>query len=889
MTMHRLEEALASAAEEGVMPNFSRWLGFLGVRPGEWIELQVLGEKTRYRERSLFAHVDSSEVAHALLDLAEHFSASGIFCIANVINPAVTTRREPRRWHEALKGTSTTDRDIIARRVLFIDVDALRPSGTSASDDEQAAAAGVALRVHQRLATLLGSEAALAYAHSGNGRQVFVALDAIAESAEVGSTIKRILAALGKLEGSERAAIDATVCDAKRLCPAFGTMKRKGAENVIERPHRRTALVCADDVARVDFPTLERICEALEEEAGTAAAPVPARRAAGDSPFARANACAISDVAEWLGAVDDGAVRCPGCGNTSGVAIVGNGLKCQHNTCANKGAPSTPGFRTPVDLVAEMRSVTAREAVNLIAERFGFEGLASRKRMSADDVRKVWAARDPIAASRVLPLTDTGNAERLVRMRGDEIRFCASWGKWLAWDGARWELDVVGRVHQHAKDAVRAIAAEAEHVDEGAVRSAIAEHAEDSESRGARMAMVRLAESEPGIVVRYTELDAGAWLFNCANGTVDLRTGSLRPHARSDLLTKRAPVAFDATAQCPLWERFLDRVMGGRADLVSFLQRAVGYSLTADVREQVLFFLHGSGSNGKSTFTRVLLDLLGEYASPAAPDLLMAKHGEAHPTEVADLFGRRLVVCQEIESGRAFSEVLVKQLTGGDAIKARRMREDFWEFSPTHKFFIAANHKPVVKGTDLAIWRRIRLIPFEVTIADNEKDPELPAKLAAELPGILRWAVDGCVAWQREGLCAPAAVTEATGAYREEQDLFGIFLADACELRDDACTAAKDLYAAYERWCLSNGERAISARSFGVRLSERGLRRSKAAGVRVWTGIAPRAQTGDARVRVVDRYGDAPGPIDDRGCVHGGAVRNSSSETFGWGEEEHRV
>ena len=379
---------------------------------------------------------------------------------------------------------------------------------------------------------------------------------------------------------------------------------------------------------------------------------------------------------------------------------------------------------------------------------------------------------------------------------------------------------------------------------------AIVKHATASESRGARDAMVKLAENERGVAVRYTELDADPFLFNCVNGTVDLRTGHLRPHERRDLLTRRAPVVFDPNAACPIWDRFLDRVMGGRADLVTFLQRAVGYSLTADVREQVLFFLHGGGCNGKSTFTRVLMDLLGEYATPGAPDLLMAKHSDAHPTELADLFGRRLVVCQEVEAGRAFSEVLVKQLTGGDGIKARRMREDFWEFLPTHKFFIAANHKPVVKGADYAIWRRIRLVPFEVTIGEDEKDPELPAKLAAERSGILRWAVEGCLAWQRSGLGVSKVVEAATGAYRAEQDAFGDFLEDVCVLGESARSTAKELYIAYERWCLQNGEKPSSARAFGVRLGERGLTRVKSGSVRLWSGISLKTDADASRFRI---------------------------------------
>jgi putative DNA primase/helicase len=293
-------------------------------------------------------------------------------------------------------------------------------------------------------------------------------------------------------------------------------------------------------------------------------------------------------------------------------------------------------------------------------------------------------------------------------------------------------------------------------------------------------------------------------------------------------------INFDPEAKAPLWETFLDEIMLGDVELIGFLRRAVGYALTGDVSEQVWLFLHGKGSNGKSTFLRVILRLLGEYGMQAAPELLLAKKGEAHPTEIADLAGKRLAVCTEIEQGRALAEVQVKQLTGGDRVKARFMRQDFFEFEPTHKIFLAANHRPIIRGTDYAIWRRIHLVPFNATFKEDQQDKGLLSKLLAELPGILAWAVRGCSEWQIAGLQPPAAVVAATRSYREDQDVFADFLADRCVLGPERSCSAESLYQAFVGWCQATGETSFSQKTFGGLLSDRGFDRAKHGSGRRW-------------------------------------------------------
>ena len=453
-------------------------------------------------------------------------------------------------------------------------------------------------------------------------------------------------------------------------------------------------------------------------------------------------------------------------------------------------------------------------------------------------------------------LTDLGNAWRFTRLYGADFRYTAGRG-WMTWDGRRWQRDDAGAVQRAAKQTVlglyedaAAIMREVERLlqmaalestpederaklseqakDKTQIANSIAAWAKTCQSRSRIEAIIALAQSELPIAARDADFDNDPWLLNCQNGTIDLRTGKLRPHDRREMLTTLAPTVFDPNAKAPTWERFLHKIMGGNERLIAFLRRMVGYGLTGDVSEQVLFFLHGSGANGKSTFMGALFDALGnDYAIQAAPDLLIAKNGERHPTELADLQGKRIVASIEVEDGRRMAEGLVKQLTGGDRLKARYMREDFFQFSPTHKLFLIANHKPVIRGTDYAIWRRIRLIPFDVSIPDNERDPKLPEKLRAESSGILAWAVRGCLEWQRGGLAAPQEVMAATEAYRQESDTLGAFLADCTVTVSDARTKAGVLYAAYQKWAVTAGLQPMNQMRFGSALTERGIMRDK--------------------------------------------------------------
>jgi putative DNA primase/helicase len=350
----------------------------------------------------------------------------------------------------------------------------------------------------------------------------------------------------------------------------------------------------------------------------------------------------------------------------------------------------------------------------------------------------------------------------------------------------------------------------------------------ESESARRINAMLDLARSEPGIPILPGDLDRDPWLFNCENGTLELRTGTLREHRREDYITKLCPTPYDPGAGCPTFLAFLADVFAGQADLIAYVRRQLGHALSGDTSEHLLHVWWGGGANGKSTLLGAVLHALGaDYALTAPPDLLLTRRGERHPTELAALFGKRLVVCQETGAGRRLNEALVKWLTGGDRITARRMRENFWEFDPTHKAILVTNHRPEVRGTDGGIWRRIRLVPFTVTFPEERQDKRLPEKLRAEAPGILAWMVAGFRDWQEGGMRPPRAVLDATRAYRCDEDILGEFLAECCELGAHFTCAAGELYARFRSWCEGAGEREVpSQKRFGAALGERGFGRT---------------------------------------------------------------
>lgn len=422
-------------------------------------------------------------------------------------------------------------------------------------------------------------------------------------------------------------------------------------------------------------------------------------------------------------------------------------------------------------------------------------------------------------------LTDLGNAERLASRHGRDLRFCDPWGKWLVWDGQRWKQDDLREIDRRANETVRAIYHAAGNEPDPDRRAALGKWAGKSEADARRRAMI--SGGRAFVPILPDALDADPWLLNVDNGTLDLRSGELRAHRRADHITRLAPVDHDPNATAPTWAAFLQRIFAGDRDLIGFLQRAVGYSLTGDTGEQVFFILHGTGANGKSTLLEALAAMMGDYGQKTPTETLLVKHGGGISNDVARLRGARLVTAVEAEEGQRLAESLVKQLTGGDTITARFLYQESFEFAPAFKLWLATNHKPTIRGTDYAIWRRVRLIPFTVTIPEKEQDRTLGDKLKAELPGILAWAARGCLDWQREGLGMPEAVKAATAAYQVEQDTLAAWLDECCILAPNATGRAGQLYKSYQTWAEANGEKPMTGHKFGRTLAERGFDKYK--------------------------------------------------------------
>ncbi|HEY3902065.1 MAG TPA: phage/plasmid primase, P4 family [Chthoniobacter sp.] len=433
---------------------------------------------------------------------------------------------------------------------------------------------------------------------------------------------------------------------------------------------------------------------------------------------------------------------------------------------------------------------------------------------------------------------DTGRARRFIDHHIDHLRYVPKFGRWMVWEEHRWRLDEDGAITRLAVEHSQSLLAQASRIPETAQRELAVRQALSMGNLKHIRPMLELACADGRIVAPHLRLDADSWLLGVRNGVVDLRTGTFRAGRRSDLITKCAGTSYEESADCPRWRTFLEEIFAGDQERISYVQRAVGYSLTGEVTEQCFHFLYGAGKNGKSVFTEVLYRLFGEYAQRAASSLLtVAVNGREPMHEIARLRGARLVIGSEMEEGAWLAESRVKDMTGGDTLTGRCLYQEAFDFRPMLKLWMFGNHKPRIRGTDEGIWRRIRLIPFTVQIPEERRDPRLAAKLCEELPGILRWALEGVRAWQETGLQTPVIVSEAGAEYRSEEDSLGGFIADEIVHDRSERTNVADVFARYKNWAERVGLAPMSQIKLGRRLVERGFQRAASDGERFWTGV----------------------------------------------------
>ncbi len=444
------------------------------------------------------------------------------------------------------------------------------------------------------------------------------------------------------------------------------------------------------------------------------------------------------------------------------------------------------------------------------------------------------------AQNQTLSLSEVGNAERFVQLHSSKLRYVSKWERWLIWNGKYWKQDEKGEVFERAKETIRGIYGEAENCQDENQRKALVKFALQSESHQHISSMLKLVRTDRSVAINASDLDKNQFVLNLENGTFDLNLDVLFPHMPEDLITKYIDVTYKPAAEATHWNDFLLKIFNGNSDLIRFVQRCVGYSLSGDTSEQCLFFCYGSGMNGKSVFCELTKMLMGDYAQKAPSEMLMLKRNETIPSDLARLQGARFVVASEIQQGRRMNEAKVKDLTGGDTIVARYMYGDYFEFTPTHKLWMYGNHKPVINGTDEGIWRRIVLIPFNVTIPESERVPmgEFLDKFRGELSGILNWALEGFREYKRAGLQKPAEVSRATENYRNEMDVLGEFMEEKCIVDHTKSVKAKEVFNSYQCWCNDNGETPVKRREFDNSLKERGMHSERGTGNNVeWRGI----------------------------------------------------
>ena len=472
-----------------------------------------------------------------------------------------------------------------------------------------------------------------------------------------------------------------------------------------------------------------------------------------------------------------------------------------------------------------------------MSDKVNTKGLNDRERLAIEELSRDLRANKFVNGQ--MQFTDITNRDYFLKAYGDSIRYCITWNKFLVWNGTNWDVDTRGRVAERCVKFIHQMYRGLRVIDDRQLQAAFEKHLIKSESFRRIQALEGLLKISEEIKVEDFELDTNNYFFNVDKFTLNLKTMRVMDPNQKHLITKKSNFIFEKGADCPTWKMFLLQIFNKDLNLIKFIQKAMGYALSGDVSEQCLFILWGTGANGKSTFLNVLQHLFGDYACSTMIETFMKKNSE-QSNDLARLKGARLVTTSEIEQGRQISESLIKSVTGEDSLTARFLYGEYFSFKPTFKIFMATNHKPKIRGADNGIWRRIKMIPFNVTIPPEQRDKNLTEKLISENSGILNWLLQGYAMWRKEGLEEPKAIREANAEYRMDMDSVGTFVTDCLEL--DASLQwrlpTNMLYQTYIKWCNRNNERVMSQKWLGMRMSEKGFKRVITGGLRQWCGLA---------------------------------------------------
>jgi P4 family phage/plasmid primase-like protien len=715
-----------------------------------------------------------------------------VYFTLNPVRPELLCRSRNRLKNRPKE--TTTNAEIVSRRWLPLDIDPIRPAGISATDAEHDAALAKAQQCKAWL-TEKGWPPPLA-GDSGNGANLLYRIELPNDELST-LLVEGTLRALSQRFTDAQIEIDTAVGNAARIWKVYGTIAGKG-DNAADlgRPHRVSKLL--EIPAEISVVSREQL--AAIAALATESAPKKNQQGKNHGSF---------DVRGWLA--------------KHGIAVESDGPW--------QGGHKYVLEKCPLDPAHTRTAYVVQLAGGALSAGCLHDSCAE---LSWQKLREMHEPR-PDAP----PFSDDALALTFTETHGDDLKYTASMGCWHHFVGTHWQQDESLLTFTHARNICRAVA---KTVGEP-------ERARRLASSTTVASVERLARFDERHAATTELWDADPWLLNCPAGTIDLRTGEMREHRRGDFITKITAVS--PGGDCPQWLKFLGRITNENPELQRFMQRMCGYALTGITRAHALFFLYGTGANGKSTFVNTIADLLGPYHTAAPAEMLMVAHFERHPCDMAGLRGKRLVTATEVEKGGRWAEAKLKALTGGDRITARFMHQNFFEYTPQFKLVVVGNHRPALRSVDEAIRRRMNLVPFTVTIPEAERDPELGEKLKAESPGILRWAIDGCLAWQHGGLNPPAVVRDATTDYFSEEDALARWIEQRCILGSQCEATSTALFVSWREWAESAGEYVGSQKNFGQTLETReGITRCRTGRLRGYRGIRLRTSADDAAVAI---------------------------------------
>ncbi len=798
------------------------------LEPGQVCELRALnvpfkhwsGEE-RTENRSGFFDLESAEkFAHIAANLSGRAS---VYFTPNPLSDGFRSHAKFGEFSKAARGDNAKDNDIARRRWLLVDLDPERsPANVSANDTEKGKAWRLVERILEELEGLGWPEPIVG--DSGNGFHLCYRID-LSNDDESNNLVSGCLAGLKESFWSASVKIDQSVSNAARIWKLYGTLSIKGRDTPA-RPHRVARILRAPDRLEV----------------------VPAAKLLYFSNLARAHQRVPVAVGggSWsrdrvLRMLDRGGIKVnPGEFQTKGgpswtlevcpfiQGVHGGGRPGMNTTMVGIGGDGIPWFCCHGDRCKGKRKFT--DLVELVEpgykehkrQRQEIRDRRDKRKRASKEKRKRLESQE----TRHHEMTDLGNARRFKEDHQDSILYVPDWQQWMHWDQYRWARDSTLEHLKKAQETVEKIKAEADSEGDPEIEEELYKHAKRSQSDRAIRSLI--SQARPMVSTSREAFNRDPWLLNVMNGTLDLKTGTLRNHDRRDMITKVSPVEYDEDAKAPRWLDFLTEVLDGNQVLIDFLGRCIGYTLTGVVSEEVLFLLYGQGSNGKSKVINAVSGLLGDYAVKMDAELLEVKYGSSHPTSIADLYQNRMAHTVETEQARRISEKTVKQLASNDSkLTARRMRQDFFNFTPTHKLWLAGNHFPRVLGDDHGIWRRFVVIHFPIEIPRERWDLELDAKFAKEYAGILAWAVRACLDWQRNGFRIPDCVRQKVEDYKSEEDVVGRFIDECCIVDPGVKVKASELFSRFKEWSRDDDERRMGATAFGRKLSSKGFDRVK--------------------------------------------------------------